>query len=920
MRRVFRLPFTRSRLVREIDDELAFHLEQRTARLVATGWSIDAARAEATRHFGDVEGVRQSCVTLDQQRERAMQRADLLAGLKQDLVYAVRTLRRNVVVSAVIVVALATGIGANTAIFTLVDAVLVRTLPVAHPNQLVAIGNPTRIGSFSQGAPRVDILSYPLYRAVREQNRVFSDVLASGYPGRLDVRISDGSKSDGGVEHPRARFVSGNYFSVLGLRAAVGRTFEASADSVRGAASVATISYGYWTRRFQNDPSVVGRTILVNGTRVTIVGVAPAGYMGEIVGAPTELWLPIGMHDLLVPTRRILDDRTSDWLLLLGRLRPGVTIQQAAADVRGVMRRDITTNNPAPIAASFLGQSQIYYVSSGARGFSHVRPAVEAPLVTLMIGVALLLCIICANVANLLLARGIARGREMAVRLALGANRARLVRQLLTESALLALLSTGVGLALAWWGTRMLLTASGSAPGTVDIGLDGTVLAFTSAVSILAVALFGVVPAIRASRVDLASTMRSGASAVTGSALATRGQRAPLGRLLIAGQVALSVVLLVGAAMLVRSLRNVQSTDVGLDRDHLVVVDLDIGSRAYSRERLGNVVHELRDRIAALPGVAAVTYSANGIFSGSESNTTFEVPGFAVRDAADTMAAYDQVGPHYISAIGGRIVAGRDLEPNDEGGPPRVALVNETLARFYFPNENAVGKYLRFNDSIAVRIVGVAADTRDHSLLDPVARRVYFPYVETDTQPGQLGQPGDLSLEVRVAGDPSAVVQPVRRVVAAIDPLLAIGGIEPLRTTMESSIQSEILLTHLASAFGVLALSLAAIGLYGVMSYAITRRTGEMGLRVALGAQSGDVMRLILFDAARLVIAGVVVGLPLALASARLLRAQLHGVETTDPVSIAVAVVVLTASALVAAFIPALRAARVPPVVALRAD
>jgi predicted permease len=364
----------------------------------------------------------------------------------------------------------------------------------------------------------------------------------------------------------------------------------------------------------------------------------------------------------------------------------------------------------------------------------------------------------------------------------------------------------------------------------------------------------------------------------------------------------------------------VQSTDVGLDRGHLVIVDLDIGSRAYTRERLGNVAHELRDRIAALPGVAAATYSANGIFSGSESNTTLEIPGFVVRDPADTMIAYDQVGPRYVEAIGGRIVAGRDIEASDEGRPPRVGVVNETLARFYFPNENAVGKYVRFSDSIAVRIVGVAADTRDHSLLDPVARRIYFPYVQTDTQPGQLGQPGDLSLEVRVAGDPSAIVQPIRRIVTAVDPLLVISDIAPLRTTMESSIQSEILLTHLATAFGALALSLAAIGLYGVMTYAITRRTGEMGLRVALGAQSGDVMRLVLFDAARVVVGGVVVGLPLALASVRLLQTQLHGVRTSDPVSIAVAVLVLTASALVAALIPALRAARVPPVVALRAE
>ena len=921
MRRVFRLPFTGTRLVREIDDELAFHLEQRTARLVARGWTIDAARAEALRHFGDLETVRASCMSLDQQRERAMQRADFLTGLRQDLSYAVRTLRRNAVVSAVIVIALATGIGANTAIFTLVDAVLVRTLPVAHPEQLVAIGNPSRVSSLSQGAPRVDILSYPLYRALRDQNHVFSGVLASGRVDRLDLRVPDANGATGAqAEHPRGRFVSGNYFAVLGVRATVGRVFDASADAAPGTGTVATISYGYWTRRFHNDPDVVGRTVLINGTRFAIVGVAPPEFTGEIVGIETDLWIPATMHDVLLPTARMLDDRSSDWLLAMGRLSPGVTLAQAQENVRTVLKRDIVTNNPPALAAAFLGQTQTYYVSSGARGFSRVRATFEAPLVTLMIGVALLLCIICANVANLLLARAVARGREMAVRLALGANRWRLMRQLLTESTVLALVSAGFGLLLAVWGSRLLLAAAGSSPHSLDIGIDGTVLGFTIAVSVLAVGLFGVVPALRASRVDLAATMRAGAGAVTGSALARRGQRAPLGRLLIGGQVALSMVLLVGSALLVRSLRNVQTTEVGLDRDHLIVVDVDIRARAYGAIRLGNVVHELSARIGVIPGVAAVTYSENGIFSGTESETTIEVPGFAVRNVSDTLVAYDHVGPNYLQAIGGRLVAGRDLQPADEGRPTRVAVVNEAAAKFYFPNESAVGRYFHVNDSIAVQIVGVAANTRDHSLTGPVVPRLFFPYANTDTQPGQIGVPGTLRVEVRTAGDPASLVQPIRRAVTAVDPLLPIDGIDPLRTTMIDSIRSQSLLARLATAFGVLALSLAAVGLYGVMTYAITRRTGEMGLRVALGAQQGDVMRLILFDAVRLVAAGVVVGLPLALLSARLLRAQLHGVGTNDPTSIAVAIVVLTASALGAALIPALRASRVPPLVALRAE
>lgn len=495
-------------------------------------------------------------------------------------------------------------------------------------------------------------------------------------------------------------------------------------------------------------------------------------------------------------------------------------------------------------------------------------------------------------------------------------------RQLLTESMVLAGLGAATGLAIAWWGSRALLVAASGGPSTaLDLGLDTTVLGFTLSVAMLAVALFGIVPALFASRVDLASTMRAGASAVTGSALGARGRRAPLGRLLIAGQVALSVVLLVGAGMLVRSLRNVQSTDVGLDRDHLVVVDLDITTRGYSRTRLAAMVHSLHDQFAALPGVAAVSYSQNGIFSGSDSDMSIEIPGFEVRTVDDTTVAYDLAGPAYAHAIGARLVSGRDLEPSDEGRPARVALINATMAQFYFPNENAVGRYVLSSDSIAVQIVGVVADTHDHQpLTDAPKRRMYFPYVNTDTQPGQIGQPGSLRFEVRASGDPVALVQPIRKTVAAVDPQLPIDGIDPLESLMSDSIAGERLVAQLATAFGLLALALAAIGMYGVMSYAVSRRTGEMGLRVALGAQRRDVVGLILFDALRLVLAGLLVGLPLAVAAARLLRTQLHGVNVADPASIVAAVVVLAVSASAAALIPALRASKVAPIVALRAD
>jgi predicted permease len=927
MRRVFRIPFARSQIPREVDDELEFHLETRTQRLIAAGWLPDAARQEALRQFGDVATVRQDCVTMDEQRVRAMKRAYMMEEFQQDVVYAVRTLRRNIGFTLVIVCALAIGIGANTAIFTLINAVLVRSLPVEHPEQLVAIGDPVRVNSLSQGSPRTDILAYPVYKDIRDNTRSFSGVLATGRTGRLDARI-DGT--NGEFEHPRGRFVSSNYFAVLGIRPIVGRVFDGSEDQIPGSSPVATISHGYWTRRFHDDPAAVGRAIVVQGVRVTIIGVTPPSFSGEIVGASPDIWLPIGMQEALHPNQRMLNDLNSSWLLALGRLKPSVTLEQARTEVTTLMEHSIVSHAVGTGGPAFLASKPKYHVSDGSKGFSRVRSTFHAPLLTLMIGVGLLLCIICANVANLLLARSIARGREMAVRLALGADRARLIRQLLTESAVLAMIGGALGMLVAVWGSRgLLVLASGGGRLPINLAMDGWVLAFTLVVSFGAVLLFGLVPALRASRVDLASTMRAGAHSVAGSALGHRGQRAPLGKLLIAGQVALSVVLLVGAAMLVRSLRNVQSVDVGLDRDHLLVVDVDINARGYTivppgkvsptpaGPSLANLVHTLRDRFAALPGVVAVGYSENGIFSGTESMSTIELPGFVMQSPGDSSITYDQASPGYANAIGARVLQGRDLAASDEGQLARVVVVNHALAQFYFPNQSAVGKFLHEQDSVAIQIVGVIADTRDHELDGAPARRAYFPYAHHDTL---IGVPGSLRFEIRVAGDPTALVQQVRRTIVAVDPALPIDGIDPLPTLMRQSISEERLVAQLATAFGVLALLLAGVGLYGVMTYAITRRTGEIGLRVALGAQRVDVLRMVLFAALRLVVVGVVIGLPLALTSTRLLRTQLHGIDAIDPVSIVVAVGVLGLSAVIAVLVPALRASRVSPIVALRTE
>ncbi len=914
MRRAVGRGFGHGHIGREVDDELSFHIEMRARKLIAQGLAPDEAYRRARERFGDVDRVRGSCIAMDQERERAMNRANLLTDLRQDLAYAWRMLRRNAGVTAVVVVTLALGIGANTAIFTLVNAVLLRKLPVTAPDELVALGDPSRTGgmSFSTSA-RSDLFSYPSYRELARDHEFLSGLAASGRMDRLDLLTDSGATEAG---HPRGRFVSGNYFRVLGVPAVRGRIFDGSEDQTIGGSPVVVISHSYWIRRFSGDDRVIGRNVLINGSRFTIIGVAPPWFSGEIVGRTTDVWLPISMQSVLYPGRPMLNDTEAYWLLLLGRRKAGVTFAQAEAGLTQRIRQLLIRQATSAATAEGIDKMRIW-VSSGAKGLSNVRVSYQAPLITLSVGVGVLLLIICANVANLLLARAVTRGREMSVRMAIGAGRVRLVRQLMTEGAVLGLLGAAAGLVVARWGSRLLLAlvADGGTALPLDVALDVPVLVFTASLSALAVALFALAPALRASRVDLASAMRASARSLSGGGLGARGQRIPVGKVLISAQMALSLVLLVGTALLVRSLQHLQGSDTGLDRDHLLIADVDVYSRNYLGDKLMQVSHDLRERLARVPGVEAVSFSANGIFSGSESASNLGVPGFVAHERTDSIVRYDEVGPGYANAIGARLASGRDFSDTDLPGTQPVLLVNQTFARFYFRGENPVGRVIRVNDSTHARIVGLVADVKDHTLVGEPVARYYVPYLQH-----LFGDPGALRLLVRTRGDPAALSVAVRRAVGEFDHDLPIDDLEPLSALMRESVREERLLARLASGFGVMALLLAAVGLYGVMTYAITRRTGEIGLRVALGAGRGTVIGMVLGDAMRLVAVGVVVGVPLALAASRLLRNQLHGVGTTDPVSLTIALVVLGTCGVVAALLPAWRASRVAPVVALREE
>jgi predicted permease len=907
MRRAFRLGLGQDHLASEVDDELAFHVEMRSRKLMAMGLDADAARREALRQFGDLQHVRASCVTLDEGRERSMKRTRYADELRQDTGFAVRALRRNPAFTAVAVFTLALGIGANTAIFTLINAILLRPIPVVAPEHLVALGTPSRINSMSHGTPQAGLYSYQLYRDVRGTNRLMTGLLASGRTDRLDVR-ADAHGAE--VEHPAGRFVSGNYFAVLGIPAARGRAFGALEDSIAGASPVAVISDRYWTRRFARDQQVVGKTLVVDNVMLTVIGVTPPGFSGEIVDRPTDLWIPITMQPMLQPHLPQLDDRHVSWLLLLGRLAHGVTVADAVAGFPALVHRELIEHLQPPDDTASAKDQEVP-VTSGATGFSRVRTAYGAPLFTMMAGVGLLLFIVCANVANLLLAKAVARTSEFNVRLAMGAGRARLLRQLMTESAVLASLSAVAGLAMAWAGGRLLVSLvvdGGGAP--VNVQLDVRVLAFTLGLSLLAVMLFGLLPAVRASRLDLAANLR--ARGVTGG-LGARGQRFPVGKLMIAGQIALSLVLLMGATLLVQSLRNLESTDAGLDRDHILMLSIDSRARGYSGATLAELTRSLTGRLSSLPGVRVVTYSENGVFSGTESNSMVLMPGWHGRTAEDSASASDQVGPQYAAGLGARVVEGRDFTDQDAvPGGRRVALVNQSFARFYFGSASAIGRSFRLDHTTSVEIVGVIGDVKDHHLDGEVSRRFYTAYNQ------QLnGTPAEVNFEIRTTGDPARLVAAARAAVLAQDPLLAIDADQPLAASMRGSIAQQRLLAQVATGFGSLALLLAAIGLYGVMTYAVTRRTGEIGLRIALGAAPNSMIGMVLRDALGLVGIGVAAGIPLAWLATRLLGTQLHGVSPADPAAALVAVMVLTAAAAVAAIVPARRASRVSALSAL---
>jgi predicted permease len=834
--------------------------------------------------------------------------------LWQELRYAVRTLSKSPGFLLVAVLSLALGIGANTAIFAVVNAVMLRSLPVANPERLALLTDPGASGTnveTTEGGER-HMLSYPEFQQLRARNSEFSGMFAAmSAPAALDVTESGGA----GLGKARVQLVSGEFFDVLGVKPALGRVFTAAEDQTRGANPLAVISYGFWQRELAGDRAALGKTLHIGGGMFRVIGVAPPGFRGMLVGSDTDVWLPITMQAQALPGRDYLTPRDTLWLQVMGRLAPGMSLQKAQSGVNVEFQQILREWTP-PAATERERRNLLaekLKLRDGAKGASMLRDRFSDPLELLMAMVGLVLLIACANIANLTLARASGRQRELGVRLALGAGRGRIVRQLLTESLLVAALGGALGIAIAFWATDLLLALvrRGFDGVALDAANDVRVFLFTAAVAVLTGVLFGLGPALRAARFDVNRSMAVNVRGATGM----RG-RLQSGRVLVVAQVTLSLLLCIGAALFVRSLHNLLNVNLGIDREHLLMARIDPSAAGYSQVAMPALCERIRDRLKTVPGVREAAVSNDGLFTGDEGDH-IAIDGGIRRQEDEMQSNWTLAGPGYFSTVGISLLRGRVMDEADmERGRP-VCVVNQAFAKYFFGDESPIGHHLTdlYPTTVTTfEIVGVVADAQEHGLRDRIGRRFYGNYAHPI---GTLTAP---ALVVRAAGDPVGIVETVRRTLAEIDRNMPVLNIRTLNQQLERGTIVQRLTADLSACFGGLALLMAAIGLYGVMSYSMARRTSEIGIRMALGASQGSVLRMAMRETLWLVAAGVALGLGSAWWLGRVVQSQLFGLSAADPLAMGVAVAVIVGAAGLAGLVPARRAARVDPMTALRSE
>jgi predicted permease len=900
--------FLRERIDRDLEEEMRFHLEMRARENAEAGMSETEATRAAQRAFGNR--------LLAREDSRQVWSLGLIETFVQDLRYGARTLWRSPLFSGAAVLTLALGIGANTAIFTLLDVVVLRRLPVERPGELYVFG--ARVGEGSMQTDGVSddgvsdrdtsFFSHPLYQDFREHEDVFTTLAAvSSYSIKTYLSPDVGSRGST-VEIAEARLVSGSFFETLGVRALRGRTIGPEDDRVPGGHPVAVLSHAFWARHFASSPDAVGRLVRMNGTQYTVLGITPPDFQGATVGRPTDIWVPLAMQAELERGERQLADRNVMWLRIIGRLPEELSPELAERRTNELFRRLLVAEAGTEVTPR--GRLEIErlttHLTPFARGFEGLRRRFSRPLTVLMVVVGLVLLIACANVGNLLLARASSRQKEVAVRLALGASRRRLVRQLLTESLLLGLLGGALGLLLAHWILAFLLGLIVSGP-NLAVGLDPRVLAFTFGVSVATALLFGLAPARRATRLDLDPTLKS-QRVISGES--SRGVR--LGQGLVVSQVALSLLLLIVAGLFLRSLQKLRGQDLGFRPEGVLIVEIDPQGGGYSTEQLQGLYRDLVEKLESLPGVDSASLSLFSPLSRSRWRTEASVEGYRPPTAEAARIEGTFVTPGYLQTIGVSLLGGREPDENDRQGAPKVAMVNEAFARQYFGTQSPLGRRFGVDgeeSSREIEIVGLVPDFKVHDLREETPRLVYFPAA-------QHGGEYLYSLQVHARTELSA--GQVRDALGSVAPDLPITGVRSLGEQIEHSLRQERLLSQLTAFFGLLALLLAAVGLYGVLAYGVSQRTNEIGIRMALGAEPSRLLGTVLGTAMRWVGAGVVIGLSAALAASRLLSSLLFDLGPLDPVTLLVTPAALVLVAGLAACGPARRASRLDPVSALR--
>lgn len=903
--------FSKRRVEKELDEELAAFVDAAAADYQLRGMTPEDAKRIALSQVGSLNAVKHQ--VWSSRWESALE------SLLQDLRIGIRGLVKTPGFTAVALASLALGIGANTAIFTLINAVLLRPLPVPHPEQLFLFGKGSWVGSVDEMPNRSwQLFSYRFFKDFSTRTQAFSGVAAQS-----SIQMGSHIVLGGGTaEQVRIDLVSGSYFSVLGVPPALGRVIAEHDDGAAGASPVAVASWGWFQRHFQGNPEGIGQSVHIQGRDYTIIGVAQPGFSGIAPAEPADLWIPLSMEKEISPGWNGLADYNFQSLYVFGRLKEGVPLAQANESssvlLRQLVRSEFLGGGGSAEDLAKLQRARID-LSSASGGLPGLKVKFAAPLTVLMSVVSLVLLIACANIANMLLARGVARGRELAVRQALGATRRRITAQLLTESFLLAAVGAGIGALLASRGLRLLFLLRGAGQGSgppIDLAPDYRVFGFTLGLAVITALLFGVTPALRSTRIDLTPALRDGRGASSASASGA------LSRSLIIGQIALSVLLLAAAGLFLRSLRNLTRVDLGFDPRNVTVFSLDEYSANLPLDaRLVRLQEQIEDKVQALPGVQSASFSMF-TFNEGEWSDEMAAQGVVPNSANTEDVLYNVIGTEYLKTVGIPLLAGRNFAVQDGPNSPHVAIVNEAFARAFFPNESALGHHVCICDphgqklDFDVEVVGVVRDAKYVRMGEGQHMAAYFPYAQ------RIQYFGNFSVKSTIAA--ASLIPAVRRAIAEVNPQITVAQAEPLAAQVESSIATQRLIGWLTAFFAVLAVSLAAIGTYGLIAYSVERRTNEIGIRVALGAQTPTLVWMVLRQSLTLLAGGLLVGIPVALAVARgltsVLREQLFQVSAMDPVAFAASCGLVSAMTVAAAWIPARRAARVDPLTALRCE